>query len=505
MQLGLCLTGGESSGIVLVETHTPEVAMRNDRKVKSSFLCVFLAAACAAAVPALEPVLADREFLPLQGQVLPRYRFEVGQELCYSARGTLADDSVFGTLERTSRYTVINEDPDGVCRLLIHIVESERRLDAPHNPPARTWLAYADITPAGRYELNPLLRPVDRAAFFTPLPEGPAEAAAGWTKPDPRGMENMAFAIAGVDSLDDHLLAIRQAASGLRARAYGSEYAATILFDTALGLITHKELVMREGYYVPGRWVMEATLDSVRYLEADELDNLAAAAATWFDAWTEWDSLTDLAETDRDRAEALLDAADSTLARALGALTRPELGEDARRFALGAHAESELARWRRLRDYYASAEKERPGLEGGPAPEWELADLDGSIHRLADYRGRVVVLDFWYRLCSWCIQGLPELARLQERYRGRPVAVLGVNVDEDPDDPRHIAREFGLSFPTLFSQETEKDYGVTGFPTTVIIGPDGVVAEVHRGLHPDMVERLAATIDRLLETEGGGQ
>jgi len=466
-----------------------EVLMTDRRMIRLVFLCAVLAATARAA-PVPEPVLAAREFLPLAEPALPRYRFEVGQELLYRTLGTLAGDSVIGTRDRASRYTVINEDPDGTCRLLIHVTDAEQRLDAPHNPPARTWLAYADVTPDGQYELNRTIKLVDRAAFITPLP---AETAAAWTKPDPRGMEDMAFTVAGVDPLDHHLLAIRQAGSGLRERVYGSEYAATILFDTALGLITHKELVVREGDYVPGRWVTMTELDSVRYLEEEELDSVARDAGIWFDAWAAWDSLTDIAEDEPDRADALWDAADSTLARAVRALTRPEFV---------ANAESELARWRRVRDYYATAEKERPDLAGKPAPNWELLDLDGNTHRLADYRGRVVVLDFWYRLCGWCIQALLELERLQERYRGRPVAVLGVNVDEDPAEPRQVARALGLDFPTLLSQATEQDYGVTGFPTTFIIGPDGVVAEVHRGLRPEMVERLAATIDRLLEAGG---
>jgi peroxiredoxin len=437
----------------------------------------------------LEPVLAARGFLPPGSPVLPRYRFEVGQEVVYRTRGEIQSDSVTGMLDRTTRFLVTNESPDGVWRLVISVVETERRADSPADRPPRTTVCYVDLSPDGRYASNPTLKPVDRAAFLIPLPADAGEAAAGWVKPDPSGFAAMEFTIAGFDPRDDYLLAMRQTETGLRSRAYGSRYAATTLFDTALGLPVYREVVSQEGYHVAGSWVLATTLDTARYLEEAELDSFVTEADVWFSAHAEWDSLTDLAETDEARADAFGDEADSVLARARARLTRPEFI---------ASADQRIASYRRAREHRTAAGRGEQGRVGIPAPEWRLDDIEGRVHRLADYRGSVVVLDFWYRLCGWCIRALPHLQLLRERYRDRPVQILGVNVDEDPADAKFIAAEFKLNYPTLLAESTQQDYGVTSYPTLYIIDRDGVIAHVQRGYSERLDEELAAVIDQLL-------
>lgn len=121
------------------------------------------------------------------------------------------------------------------------------------------------------------------------------------------------------------------------------------------------------------------------------------------------------------------------------------------------------------------------------APTFELADLDGTVHALEQYRGKVVVLDFFTTWCTYCKQTLPDLQAIYEETGANQgdVVILGVAnpaTDEHPGNADVSAgmvgsflNGLGVTYPTLLDETGDvlSDYQVTGFPTTVVIGPDG--------------------------------
>jgi cytochrome c biogenesis protein CcmG, thiol:disulfide interchange protein DsbE len=118
-------------------------------------------------------------------------------------------------------------------------------------------------------------------------------------------------------------------------------------------------------------------------------------------------------------------------------------------------------------------------LEGRPAPEFDLATVDGSRRvRLADLRGQVVVLNFWASWCSACRQEEPALRDAFERYRDRGVTVLGVSFQDSATDAIAYALAHRVTWPLLSDpgSRTGLAYGVTGLPETYFIAPDGRVA-----------------------------
>ncbi|HEU5116041.1 MAG TPA: TlpA disulfide reductase family protein, partial [Isosphaeraceae bacterium] len=127
---------------------------------------------------------------------------------------------------------------------------------------------------------------------------------------------------------------------------------------------------------------------------------------------------------------------------------------------------------------------------------------EGNVQTLARRRGEVVILDFWYRGCGPCIQAMPELKRLATRFSGRPVAVFGMNTDEDAEDARFVAKAMDLNYPTLLVSETDlaRSYGASqfGFPTLVIIDQEGVIRWIHTGYAPDISERISEVVEPLL-------
>jgi cytochrome c biogenesis protein CcmG/thiol:disulfide interchange protein DsbE len=118
------------------------------------------------------------------------------------------------------------------------------------------------------------------------------------------------------------------------------------------------------------------------------------------------------------------------------------------------------------------------------APELELPTLDGDGREsLADYRGQVVVLNFWASWCPPCRDESPLLQRWHQRIAGRDATVLGVDVLDVDGDAREFIEEFGLDFPHLRDGpgDTMDEFGIGQLPETFVIDRQGRIAAVRRG------------------------
>jgi len=133
-----------------------------------------------------------------------------------------------------------------------------------------------------------------------------------------------------------------------------------------------------------------------------------------------------------------------------------------------------------------------------PAADWSTTDLDGNRHSLAGHRGKVIVLDFWYRGCGWCIKAMPQIKEVTEHFRDRPVVVLGMNTDRKEADARFVAKSLKLNYATLKAAGLPEKYGVQAFPTLIIIDQEGIVRDRHVGYSPNLREELIETISGLL-------
>jgi len=114
---------------------------------------------------------------------------------------------------------------------------------------------------------------------------------------------------------------------------------------------------------------------------------------------------------------------------------------------------------------------------GGATPPLELADLQGAKHKLADYRGKVVLVNFWATWCEPCRDEMPAIEKLKERFAGRPFAVLAVNVDEPEARVQKFLASLPLSFTVLLDHERKlaRSWNVRVLPASYVIAPDGTV------------------------------
>ena len=124
------------------------------------------------------------------------------------------------------------------------------------------------------------------------------------------------------------------------------------------------------------------------------------------------------------------------------------------------------------------AEKPAPPTPETPAPPFELLDLEGRPHRLSDFAGQVVVLNFWATWCPPCVEEMPSLQRLQDLLGADGLTVVAVSVDERYSDIPPFVAEHGLRFLVLhdLGKRISRRYEVFQFPETWIIRRDGTLA-----------------------------
>jgi peroxiredoxin len=116
-------------------------------------------------------------------------------------------------------------------------------------------------------------------------------------------------------------------------------------------------------------------------------------------------------------------------------------------------------------------------------PPLDLADASGKRHRLSDYRGKVVLLNFWATWCEPCREELPSIERLRTALAGKPFVVLAVQMGGSARTAQDLAEELGLRFPLLLDRDSSVTaaWGVKTLPMSFLIGRDGAVAFSHPG------------------------
>ena len=126
------------------------------------------------------------------------------------------------------------------------------------------------------------------------------------------------------------------------------------------------------------------------------------------------------------------------------------------------------------------------GNRGDAAPDFELKDASGRIVKLSDYRGKVVVLDFWATWCPPCRQEIPGFVALQSKYKERGVEVIGVSFDESWALVKPFMQSNGINYTVVLGdQEIAQRYGgITGIPTTFVIDREGVIRTKKVGYGP---------------------
>ncbi len=134
----------------------------------------------------------------------------------------------------------------------------------------------------------------------------------------------------------------------------------------------------------------------------------------------------------------------------------------------------------------AEAEAAKKQAAGVDAPDFTLNDINGKPLSLSSLRGKYVILDFWGSWCGWCIKGFPEMKKYYEKYKGK-FEILGVDCNDSENKWKEAVKKHELPWLHVYNPRDSKvlsDYGVQGFPTKIIVGPDGKIVQTIVGEDP---------------------
>ena len=137
---------------------------------------------------------------------------------------------------------------------------------------------------------------------------------------------------------------------------------------------------------------------------------------------------------------------------------------------------------------------------GTPADEFRLTDLDGKAHSLSQYRGKVVLVNFWATWCKPCTTEMPAMQASFDKLRDKGFVVLAINELEDDAKVREHITQYGHTFPVLMDRDNKvaNQFGVFGLPVSVFIDQQGRVQEYIKGglLTEQMISDVVAKIQQ---------
>ncbi len=135
-----------------------------------------------------------------------------------------------------------------------------------------------------------------------------------------------------------------------------------------------------------------------------------------------------------------------------------------------------------------------------PAPDFTLTALGGKQLELSQFKGQVVMLNFWASWCGPCRQEMPLLETIYKKYNKLGFTLIGVNVEPDSKAANDWLKQTPVSFPIIYDTESKvsKLYGVAGMPSTVIVDRKGTVRMIHRGYKPGDEDEYLSSIRSLM-------
>ncbi len=425
---------------------------------------------------------------------VPAYHFEVGQELKYkqdvdSKRGEGKAKSSYA-MHTDWTASVVAKNSDGSYRVLLR-TEQSYKFDGKSAGSSRNSFGYCDVFPDGRVITNATTSfSIDPTTLFPKLPENAKEAAAGWQTVHAQDDARCSFKVESQPRTAGGEWTIAEARKTPLDEIYLVNRKTTIGFDANRGLMTKTKSELTQDWGSKNKSNGTISLVTVDKHNAEWGQKLWTDADRYFQADRAYDDKVSQAAKNEKNSKKLLDEAKAILAAAEKEVTTPLLKEQ---------LSEGLKSHERRAKYTAEEAERRAKVVGKPAPDFEAPDLAGKPHALKDYKGKVVVLDFWYRGCGWCMRAVPQMKQLAAEFKQAPVAIIGMNIDPVEADAKFVVDKMGLNYATLrVDRKLPEQFGVRGYPTLVIIDPQGKVQDLHVGYSPTLQQEVGEIVRQLL-------
>jgi len=378
-----------------------------------------------------------------------RYNLAVGTRLHYSSSSeSKYSHGARGQL-RSTEVWVVGQNPDQTWRLVLKRSSTSYRVDSAgkrtDGEPQVEW-ARCDLAADGKAAGVGSTGALDPSQLFPPLPADSGGMNQAWERVDAKSSERTRYRFE--PGLADSIRLIRADYGTPLDSVYLISSDAEFQFNTRRSLITRREAEAEQGW-PPGSGKTQSVLmlDSITHLDTIPARRFESELAVFLAADSVYGALLDRAGENPAHRQSLLDSAravmDSGRARVSDSTVQTMFDDEVGTLGQTTLQLSQDAAW-------------RDSLIGHPAPAWSFAGLDGKRHSLKDYRGRVVILDFWYRGCPWCIRAMPQLNGLAQEYRDRPVAVVGMNTDRDTIDAKFVVDKLRLRYTNVLASGEDK-------------------------------------------------
>jgi thiol-disulfide isomerase/thioredoxin len=421
---------------------------------------------------------------------LPRYQFPVGRKLTWtwSGESKSADGKTDSKSSSVTELTVVRANPDGSSRVLVRYIPTKTK-DAKDGADDDGNFRYADVFPDGRFLPNDSFNVMSDISGTIPLlPADAGQASKGWRASRPESQEERMYTPQPAKDPNEYVFTAD--VGGMLKKVYLIDRTYTFHFDRARGVITADESAYSQGHGFHVKGTSASKLTSDETLGAADAAALAADLDRLIETKRDYGrKMDDLEKAPPDKADALDAAALDVLKRGRAALKTEVV-------------RGELDRLLKRHEAYAKEARESAteftDILNKPSPDWATTDIDGKPVKLADLRGEVVVMDFWYRGCVFCMFAMPQVKQLAEDYQGKPVVMLSMNTDLKDEDARFVVEAFGLRHPTIKARGINDKYGIYGFPNMVVIDPAGVVRDVHIGYSKTLRADVGKKIDEAL-------
>lgn len=163
-----------------------------------------------------------------------------------------------------------------------------------------------------------------------------------------------------------------------------------------------------------------------------------------------------------------------------------------------------LNRYNREQSYLpeSGTEKDKLPAIGTLALDWQLPLIGGGNFALSKQKGKVVIMDFWYRSCSPCVRQMADLQKLHERYRASEVVFIGINTTDDPvkEKLELVLANRNITMPSVYNgKKITEAYGIYASPALLVIDKNGTVAFTSSGYSESLLSDVAGKIDECLK------
>jgi thiol-disulfide isomerase/thioredoxin len=427
-------------------------------------------------------------------QPVPAYHLEVGQQLTYKEES----DTKRGEGKKASGYSVhtdwtasvVGKNSDGSYRVVLRS-EQAYKFDGKSAGRAHNSFGYCDVFPDGRVITNPTTSfSIDPTDLFPKLPENAKELAAGWQTIGSHDDARCSFKVESQPKSAGGEWTIAETRKTPLDEIYLVNRKTTVDFDANRGLMTKTRSETTQDWGSKSNSNSMLSLVSVEKHNAEWGQKLWADADRYFRADRAYDDKVSQAAKNEKDSKKLLDEAKAILTAVEKDVTTPLLKEQLSA-ALKSHEQTAK--------YTAEEAGRRAKVIGKPAADFEATDLAGKPHSLKDYKGKVVVLDFWYRGCGWCMRAMPQMKQLAAEFKQAPVAIIGMNIDPVEADAKFVVDKMKLDYATLrIDRKLPQKFGVRGYPTLVIIDPQGKVHDLHVGYSPTLQQEVGEIVRQLL-------